>query len=212
MTPTPSRVDDSLADSVNLLLGSVSNLGEQLEDLTTTVLALQAARSLHAEKLAEEINLRRKETEKLVGLANDVLALKAEITEKGKTQKFPNEEKVHEILRDFEKHIDNNIETRLDLFGGGMIMRQDNHNSDVNRQRVEFENRMESQWQCWREVTIAQIQKKWDHVANRGSAALTRLENRIQSNFNIQLQDTKRQIKAMGKKVARKTNTNRANL
>ena len=85
-----------------------------------------------------------------------------------------------------------------------MIIRQDNHNSEVNRQRVEFENRIESQWQYWREVTRDQIQQKWDHVANRGSAALTRLENRIQSNFNIQLQDTKRQIKAMRKKVARK--------
>ena len=85
-----------------------------------------------------------------------------------------------------------------------MIIRQDNRNSEVNRQRVEFENRIESQWLYWREATSDQIQKKWDHVANRGSAALTRLENRIQSNFNIQLQDTKRQIKAMRKKVARK--------
>ena len=179
MTPTPSRVDDSLADSVNLLLGSVSNLGEQLENLTTTVLALQAARSLHAEKLAEEINLRRKETEKLVGLASDVLALKAEITEKGKTQKFPNEEKVHEILRDFNDHVATEINKKLNLLGEGMIIRQDNHNSEVNRQRVEFENRIESQWQYWREVTRDQIQKKWGHVANRGSVALTRLEYRI---------------------------------
>ena len=87
-----------------------------------------------------------------------------------------------------------------------MITRQDNHNSDVNRQRVEFENRMESQWLFWREVTRDQIQKQWDHVANRGLAALSRLENRIQSNFNIHLQDTKRQIKAMRKKKnAKKT-------
>ena len=204
MTPTASRAHDSLEDTVNLILGIITEshraFKAQLEDLTANVLALQA-------ESTKEINLRRKETEKVEALASDVLALKAEITEKGKTQKFPNEEKIHEILRDFNKHIDNNIKDRLGLFGDGMIIRQNNHNSEVNRQRVEFEKRIESEWLYWREVTADQIQKKWDHVANRGSAALTRLENRIQSNFNIHLQDTKRQIKAMRKKCKKTDRT-----
>ena len=202
MTPTASRAHDSLEDTVNLIHGIITEshraFKAQLEDLTANVLALQA-------ESTKEINLRRKETEKVEALASDVLALKAEITEKGKTQKFPNEEKIHEILRDFNKHIDNNIKDRLGLFGDGMIIRQNNHNSEVNRQRVEFEKRIESEWLYWREVTADQIQKKWDHVANRGSAALTRLENRIQSNFNIHLQDTERQIKAMRKKMQKKS-------
>ena len=103
MTPTASRAHDSLEDTVNLILGIITEshraFKAQLEDLTANVLALQA-------ESTNEINLRRKETEKLAGLASDVLALKAQITEKVKTQKFPNEEKVHEILRDFNKHIE----------------------------------------------------------------------------------------------------------
>ena len=103
MTPTPIKVIDSLEDSIDLIIRTVSEsqlaFKAQLEGLTTNVLALQA-------ESTKEINLRRKETEKLAGLASDVLALKAQITEKVKTQKFPNEEKVHEILRDFNKHIE----------------------------------------------------------------------------------------------------------
>ena len=54
MTPTPSRVHDSLEDSINLIIGIVSEshrvFKAQLEDLTTNVLALQA-------ESTKEINL-----------------------------------------------------------------------------------------------------------------------------------------------------------
>ena len=91
-----------------------------------------------------------------------------------------------------------------------MLVRQNAHFSEVNGQRVEFENRFESQFKYWRDVTKDQIQKQWEYFANRGSAALTRLENRmrvqsnrIQSTVDIQHQYTKRRMKALRKKVAR---------
>ena len=86
MTPTASRAHDSLEDTVNLILGIITEshraFKAQLEDLTANVLALQA-------ESTKEINLRRKETEKLAGLASDALALKAQITEKSKNRSSP---------------------------------------------------------------------------------------------------------------------------
>ena len=101
MTPTASRAHDSLEDTVNLILGIITEshraFKAQLEDLTANVLALQA-------ESTKEINLRRKETEKLAGLASDVLALKAQRTEKVE-QKVLNEKNICAILEDFNVHI-----------------------------------------------------------------------------------------------------------